>query len=179
MANWRPVAAGYTKSDSKKALSEFRRLPQTSFLFDENVQTNVIRAVRAYGMRVDTVRELGRKSRSDQEVFALAWKRKQMLVTYDRDFWDDTRFPLGLCAGVLQLPDIGQNLSFFWLFLTGPVRLFSRGRDLWFNTKIRIGEGSRITVKTWDRYPGRIVASRYWLQPRGKLLVWDESASSG
>ena len=62
MANWRPLAERYTKSDSKKALSELRRLPRTSFLFDENVQTNVIRAIRAYGMRVDTVRELGYKA---------------------------------------------------------------------------------------------------------------------
>lgn len=176
MANWRPLAESfaYTKSDFKKALSEFRRLPQTNFLFDENVQTNVVRAIRTYGMRVDTVRELGYRRRSDQEVLALAWKRKQMLVTYDRDFWDDERFPFGSCAGILQLPDIGKNLNFFWLILTGPIRLFSRGHDLWFNTKIRVGEGGRITVKTWERDPGKIVTSRYWMQPRGKLLVWDE-----
>jgi hypothetical protein len=175
MANWRPLAERYTKSDSKKALSEFRRLPRTSFLFDENVQTNVIRAIRAYGMRIDTVRELGYRHRSDQEILALAWKRKQMLVTYDRDFWDDDRFPFGPCAGVLQLPDIGKNLNFFWNILTGPVRLFSRGHDLWFNTKIRVGEGGRITVKTWERDLGRVVTSQYWMQsPRGKLLVWND-----
>jgi len=46
-----------------------------------------------------------------------------MLVRYDRDFWDDDRFPFGSCAGVLQLPDIGKNLNFFWSILTGPVRL--------------------------------------------------------
>jgi hypothetical protein len=174
MANWRPLAERYGKSDSKKALSEFRRLPRTSFLFDENVQTNVIRAIRAYGMRVDTVRELGYKRRSDQEVLALAWKRKQMLVTYDRDFWDDERFPFGSFAGVLQLPDIGKNLNFFWSILTGSVRLFSRGHDLWFNTKIRAGESGRITVKTWERDIGRIVISHYWMQPRGKLLIWND-----
>jgi Domain of unknown function (DUF5615) len=174
MANWRPLAdtLGFTKSDFKKALSEFRTLPRTHFLFDENVQTNVIRAIRAYGMRVDYVRELGYRRRSDHEVLALAWKRKQMLVTYDRDFWDDERFPFGSFAGVLQLPDIGKNLDFFWRILTGPVRLFSRGHDLWFNTKIRVGEGSRITVKTWEPDLGKIVTSHYWMQPRGKLLIW-------
>jgi hypothetical protein len=173
MANWRPLAESYTKSDFKKALGELRRLPRTSFLFDENVQTNVIRAIRAYGMRVDTARELGYRRRSDQEVLALAWKRKQMLVTYDRDFWDDKRFPFGSFAGVLQLPDIGKNLDFFWGILTGPVRLFSRGHDLWFNTKIRAGEGGRIIVKTWERDLGKIVTSQYWMQPRGKLLIWE------
>jgi hypothetical protein len=120
MANWRPVAESYSKTDHKKTLSEFRTLPRTTFLFDENVQTNVIRAIRAYGLRVDSVRELGYRRRSDQEVLAFAWKRKQMLVTYDRDFWDDERFPVSSCAGIMQLPDIGKNLNFFWLILTGP-----------------------------------------------------------
>ena len=172
MANWRPLAESLTKADRQKALSEFRRLPQTSFLFDENVQTNVISAIRAYGLRVDTIRELDYRRRADEEVLALAWKRKQMLVTYDRDFWDDERFPFGSFSGTLQLPDIGKNLNFFWRILTGPVRLFSRGHDLWFNTKIRVGEGSRITVKCWDRDVGKIVTSHYWLQPCGKLLIW-------
>jgi hypothetical protein len=176
MANWRPVreSLGYSRSDFEKALSEFRKAPRTSFLFDENLQTNVIRAIRAYGMRVDTVRELGYRHRSDEEILALAWKRKQMLVTYDRDFWDDERFPFGSFAGVLQLPDIGRNLNFFWRILTEPVRLFSLGHDLWFNTKIRVGEGGRITIKTWERDFGRIVTSHYWMQPRGKLLIWEE-----
>ena len=172
MANWRPLA--HAKSDSRQALSELRRLPQTRFLLDEDVQDNVVRAIRAYGMRVDSIRELGYRGRSDEEVLALAWKRKQMLVTYDRDFWDDRRFPFGSFAGVVQVPDMGRSLDFFWRILTGPMRLFMRGHELWFNTKIRVGEGCTIMVKTWDQSPGKITVSRYWLQPRGGLLIWDE-----
>jgi len=45
-------------------------------------------------------------ARSDEDIFAVARKRRQMLVTDDRDFWDDRQFPLRSCAGILRLPDI-------------------------------------------------------------------------
>ena len=44
-----------------------------------------------------------------------------MLVTYDRDFWDDNQFPIRSCAGILRLPDIGHDLDFFWSIVTGPL----------------------------------------------------------
>jgi predicted nuclease of predicted toxin-antitoxin system len=174
VANWRPVreAFGQSKTEWRKSATWYRRLPKTSFLFDENVQSNVVRAIRTSGIRVDAVRELGLRGRSDEDVFAVAWSRNQMLVTYDGDFWDDKKFPLQSCAGVLRLPDIGHDLDFFWSIVRGPLRIFARGRDLWFHTKILVSKERRMTLKTWDREAGTVGTTLYWLRPNGSILVY-------
>jgi hypothetical protein len=108
MANWRSIREVLVESKLQRraSLSWFRKLPRTSFLFDENVQTDVVRAIRASGMRIDSVREVGLARTSDEDLFAIAWGRRQMLVTYDRDF-------------ILRIPDIGHDLDFFWSIVRG------------------------------------------------------------
>jgi predicted nuclease of predicted toxin-antitoxin system len=174
MANWRPIndALGMSRSKRRARAGWFRRLPRTSFLFVEDMQANVVRAIRASGMRIDTVPEIGLRGHSDDDVFAAGWRRQQMVVTRDRDFWDDDRHPLRSCAGTLRLPDISRDLRFFWSIVTGPLRIFARGRDLWFHTKIRVISERMIVVKMWDRETGAIRTTRYWLRPNGSILVW-------
>jgi predicted nuclease of predicted toxin-antitoxin system len=45
-------------------------------------------------MRTDAVREIGLGGRSDDDIFAVAWNRRQMVVSRDRDFWDDDQIPI-------------------------------------------------------------------------------------
>jgi hypothetical protein len=171
---WRPIndALGMSKSERRVSASWVRRLPRTNFLFDENMQANVVRAIRASGMRIDAAREIGLGGRSDDDIFAVAWNRRQMIGTRDRDFWDDDQFPLRSCAGVLQLPDIGCDLGFFWSIVKGPLRIFARGRDLSFHTKIRVTRERMMIVKTWQHEDGSIATSWYWLRPNGSILIW-------
>jgi predicted nuclease of predicted toxin-antitoxin system len=47
---------------------------------------------------------VGLGGRSDEEIFAYAWREKRIIWTHDRDFLDDKRFPVHRNPGVLVLP---------------------------------------------------------------------------
>ena len=168
MGQWKPIREVVRLSpDAKSERSWLRRLPMTHFLFDENIEDNVVRATRAAGFDLVTVSEAGLKGRSDEDIFSTAWRQKRMIVTYDDDFSDDARFPLNRCPGVLQIPNVGRNLAFFWSIVMGPLRLVSRGHDLWFRTKIKVNAQGQMTVRNWDKDVGSVIISRYWMKKDG------------
>ncbi len=82
----------------------------------------------------------------DVKHYALAQQLRRTLVTLDRDYLDDRRFPIDVCGGVLviQAPDERQLSGLLervdrWLFRCGdsadPVALPLAGRKLQINTE--------------------------------------------
>lgn len=82
----------------------------------------------------------------DVKHFHLACQLRRTLVTLDRDYLDDRRFPIDSCGGVLviQAPDARQLSGLLdrvdrWLFRCGdsadPIALPLAGRKLQINTE--------------------------------------------
>ena len=74
------------------------------FLIDESVGMEAARLIRDRGWNVCYVDDVGLSERSDEEVFAFAWKEQRILLTYDFDFLDDSRFPFNRNPGLVVLP---------------------------------------------------------------------------
>lgn len=76
-------------------------------LLDENIPYEVGARLRLRlrlpSEKIDHVHDLGFASRSDEFLYAWAEQRHAVIVTFDEDFADQRRFPLGGHCGVVRL----------------------------------------------------------------------------
>ena len=73
----------FTRTFSKEARS----------LVDENTGPTIAAALRSLGWNARAANEVGLNGRSDEDLFAYAWRDDRIIVTQDHDFMDDRRFP--------------------------------------------------------------------------------------
>ena len=72
-------------------------------LVDENAGPEVAEFLRGGGFNVKYVGEFGLCGHPDEDVFAVAWREKRVLVTHDEDFLNDQRFPPNRNPGVIRI----------------------------------------------------------------------------
>src|SRR5580658_685535 len=82
---------------------------KTRFLVDENLDPEVTAYLREKGHDAISVEEAGLKGRSDEDVFASAWRERRILLTLDHDYQDDQRFPEHRNPGVVILSGGGGD----------------------------------------------------------------------
>jgi predicted nuclease of predicted toxin-antitoxin system len=73
------------------------------FLVDESMPRALAGAIRELGFTADDVRELGLANRPDSEVLAAAAARDAIIITRDREFADECRWPPDHTAGVVLI----------------------------------------------------------------------------
>jgi len=73
------------------------------FLVDENAGEGVADALRQMGFNSRSARELGLAGRSDEDVFAAAWRENRVIITHDDDFLNNRRFPHHRNPGVVVI----------------------------------------------------------------------------
>lgn len=126
-------------------------------------------------LNVKTAESLGLCGKSDEAVYAEAWRQRRLLLSYDDAFYNnDRRFPFQACAGLIVLPpNAGQSVGM--VNTVGElVPVFSRGRELWWYTKIRLKQ-DQATVRTWERGEGKIEVTRYRIHKHGEIQYWDDN----
>jgi len=157
-------------ADDDKA---WRTARKTRFLVDENLGPEVTELLRSWDPSVTDVFEEGLVGRSDEDVFAFAWREKRVLLTHDDDFLDDARFPEHRSPGVVILRGAGGN-SANLAYALGMVRAFmERMPEVWRGDKITI-HGDEMIVRTRDFDSGARKTIRFKLPSRGPLLMWVE-----
>jgi predicted nuclease of predicted toxin-antitoxin system len=91
--------AGWAKS--ARSAAERRGPPRKlKLLVDENLGADFANYVSSVSSLRGYPSPLGI---ADEDLWELAWQRKIPLLTGDRDFWDDQRYPLQRCPGVIVL----------------------------------------------------------------------------
>ena len=73
------------------------------FLADESMGERVAEILRGEGFNVRYVADVGLVGRSDEDVFAEAWRDNRVLITHDPDFLDNNRFPPHRNPGVVLI----------------------------------------------------------------------------
>ena len=125
-----------------------RLVAQPRIYADANVPSGIVAHMRAR-LRWDVLfvlEDAALRRAPDVKHYALAQQLRRTLVTLDRDYLDDRRFPIAGCGGVLviQAPDERQLSGLLdrvdrWLFRCGdsadPVALPLAGRKLQVNTE--------------------------------------------
>jgi hypothetical protein len=97
---WQRLPAA-TKAQSA-GFSAFRK--RTRFLVDESLGEAVARVLGYLGWNAVFGPDMGLRGHSDEDVFGFAWREQRVLLTHDRGFLDDRRFPPHRNPGVIVLP---------------------------------------------------------------------------
>ena len=154
-------------ADSRK---RFRKKPR--FLVDEALGIEVARFLRDESFNVKYVGEVGLEHRDDTEVFAFARRDDRLLLTHDKDFLNDRRFPPQGSPGVVVLAggDGDQQAMatslVMLLTIVAPLPEFYRG------TKVTITEAGEVRIRRRNDATGRAEEKRYRVQRNGPVLIW-------
>jgi predicted nuclease of predicted toxin-antitoxin system len=113
------------------------------FLVDESLGIEAARVINSVGWNAKFVCELGLGGHSDEDVMGFAWRERRLLLTHDRDFLDDRRFPPNRNAGVLVLPGAEGCTDVLERELARVLITVGRHADAYRGCKIHIrGDGS-------------------------------------
>lgn len=97
-----------TKKEIEQVLEYRRRKAKAKFYTDENFPPLAVKLLRANGFHVLTTQEADRIGHPDENHAAFALKKGRILLTCDRDYLDERRFPLIHCP-VIVVCDFGSG----------------------------------------------------------------------
>ncbi len=100
-----------------------------------------------YRMNAVTVWDVGLNGRSDETIFAYAWRHRRILLTHDDDFWNDRKFPEHLNPGVVILPGANGDQKDMLNGLLWMTLLMRRNPEHWLKSKVRITRGGDVYFK--------------------------------
>jgi predicted nuclease of predicted toxin-antitoxin system len=151
---WRPL-------DSPSQLgSEFRR--KTRFLVDEDVGIEIAQYLRSRRHYNTTfVGGVGLAGRDDTDLYAYAWREMRVLLTHDRDFLDDKKFPEYCNPGVVVLPGGGGDQKALAVGLAIALRVFGTAAALWRKTKSTISASGRVDEEVAHPHPSQTRMCRF------------------
>lgn len=165
---WKEIEV--TREDLSWLKDQFRRAAK--WLADENIHPSIVEWMRSEGMNVRTAEELGLKGKDDNAVFALARKHDRMILTSDEDFWDDLKFPIDMCPGIVIISqDVSdREIATEMLNLREVIFPF---REISERSKIKLEGSGRVWVKSRSHDTGKITTTVYWVT-RHKVYEWVE-----
>jgi len=137
---------------------------------DASVPKIIIDELRAAGIPTVSATEKGHSTLPDKKIYQQAVKQHCVLLTMDRDFWNDRKFPLQKGGRIIfvDIPPGQPNKA-----IDGLARFYSLFAkyyplEWWENTKARITEtGFAIKYRT---YEGKKSEIQFLLTNEGKLL---------
>jgi predicted nuclease of predicted toxin-antitoxin system len=88
--------------EEEQAIAD-RHRGRAKFLVDESIGETVAEILKHWGYNTKYAAEEGLLGRSDEDVFAAAWKLNRVIVTHDPDFLDDRKFPPHRNPGVIVI----------------------------------------------------------------------------
>lgn len=151
---------------------EFRK--KSRILVDESLGIEVAVYLRERGYNAVFVSEVGLSGRSDEDVFAHAWRDKRMLWTHDRDFLDDTRFPEHRNPGIVVLPGARGDSQAMDIGVQTALAVFGHAPDTWHKTKSIVTPTREMTIRRRHLDTGEIETTRYRMTSHGYAQVWEE-----
>jgi predicted nuclease of predicted toxin-antitoxin system len=150
--------------------AEFRK--KSRILIDESLGIEVAVYLREKGYNALFVGEVGLAGRSDDDVFAFAWRNRRMVWTHDRDFLDDTRFPEHRNPGIVVLPGAGGNNQAMSIGVNTARSVFGHAPDTWHKTKSVVSPTGEMTIRS--RRQGKIETRRYRMTNKGHAEIWED-----
>jgi predicted nuclease of predicted toxin-antitoxin system len=114
-----------------EADSDWRAAKQTKFLADESISRDVTAFLREKKLNVKDIFDEGLAGRSDEDVFAFAWRDRRVLLTHDRDFLDNQRFPEHRNPGVVVLPGGDGDQTALGYGVHRVCSVFSKDPEAW------------------------------------------------
>jgi len=139
-----------------RAFREFSKL-----LADEDVDPELVEPLRRMGWNTKTVHDAGVFGRSDEAVWGAARTEDRVLLTTDRGFLDERRFPIGQGPGLVVLPAASPNADGLLTALPRALSIMGRHREIWRATKAIAGAEGTLTIRCVDFHSAKIETARF------------------
>jgi predicted nuclease of predicted toxin-antitoxin system len=140
------------------------------FLVDENAGIEIAEMLRSAGYNSKSVIELGLKGRGDEEVFAMAWQEKRVIITHDGDFLDDRNYPPHRNPGVviIGLGADGRDNEGLLQCLVLTTYIAGRNAEWFVGRKIEFTSSDSFTISSQG------VRARYRWKRHSDPQVWED-----
>jgi predicted nuclease of predicted toxin-antitoxin system len=165
---WHPIP-NLTIQEYRDFDREFKR--KARFLVDENMDRDVALLLMDFGYNSVFVGDLGLVGAPDETVFASAWKERRIILTHDRDFLNDTRFPFHRNPGVIVLPG-AEGDGALEKALADLLRISAPYGEAHRGAKIEVTQDRIWRVRGFLKSEGRHVQKRIRLEKNGQCSEW-------
>ena len=170
---WKKIA--FTPRQWQRMHSEHSGVEgRARFLIDEDMPWEVTSVLRKRRFGTMTVEDYGLTGRGDHAIFELARSEDRILVTEDRGFLDDQRFPPEGSPGLAILPphgdDQGRFVSAFGLLL----KIHGDNHALWRETKAWIPGDGTVAIRCRDPLGNGWTTRTYLFRQDGPPLIWED-----
>jgi predicted nuclease of predicted toxin-antitoxin system len=132
---------------------------KSRFFVDESLGEEAANWLRERGYSATYAGDVGLLGHSDDDIFSYAWRERRMLLTHDRDFLDDKRFPEHRNPGLVVLPGGDGNQEAMGVGMGMALSVFGSSPESWEKSKSVISPTGQMTIRHrhWDR-KGRLHA---------------------
>ena len=109
-------------------------------LIDENIPSELVNDLRRARYQIESVSEKGLTGHPDENILAYAKKKNRVVLTTDKDFWDDRKHPLQKCFGIICTEAGPQDYDKLYESLAWFNHFFAKhfSNDKWYNMKALI-----------------------------------------
>lgn len=157
-----------TTDEQREIDQEYRG--KARFLVDESMGSAVATYLSEKGYNTKSTGDEGLEGRSDEDVFALAWKSERIIVTHDADFLDDRRFPPHRNPGIILVrPGSSGRDDYGLLVCLYKATLMAGAHAQWFEgRKLDFSSKDLLTVTS----PG--TRQRYLWERHRDVMIWED-----
>jgi predicted nuclease of predicted toxin-antitoxin system len=147
------------------------------FLVDESFDPTLTIVLDELGWKAESAANVGLSGKSDEDIFGYAWRKKQFLLTSDKDFLDDRRFPPHRNPGVIILPNAPIDSDSLTTALRQALYTIAPLGRLYRGAKIVITADGEISIADRNNETGAIEKQRFRLDAQGNTFLWEDGAT--
>ena len=161
-------------TDDEIAAAARRWKKRARFLVDESIGPEAAAFLREQGWNATAVQDVGLTGRSDEDVYALAAREDRIVLSHDRGFFDDRRFPPHPRAGVVVLPGAAGDTEVLVRAVINMLAILGPYRDAYRGSKFVFNDDGTLVIRSRDASSGAMRNTRYRLRKNAMPERWVE-----
>ena len=170
---WEQIS--FSKKEWKQIDSEIKTFrKRTRFIVDENIPLDLITVLKEKGYDAKSIDDFGLRGRDDKEVYNIACKENRVLITQDKDFLNDSLFPMHNCPGVAVFPAYYESPNAFVTAFGHLLMVHGKSGELWNKQKIIFPGDETVSIRYINSNTGGIGVIRFKFPKNGIPMVWND-----
>ncbi len=154
-----------------------RILVEAKFYADHDLDDTIVQVLRRLKYEVETARDISAQDQSDEFHYKRAFKTKRVLLTHDKDYLDNERFPLSQTNGIIIFNIDTDNTSEIARAIEVVDVVLAKISPILKEKKVLLNSDYSLTFikRVWDGCDFSIEKTRYRLDGNGKdVWIWEE-----
>ena len=163
-----------TKEETAATFDAFGH--KARFLVDENIDPSLVEVLSKLGWNAKWVWDYGLTGQPDENVIAVAWNEKRILLTCDQDFLNDSQFPEHRNPGLVVLPHGPIDGEIFVEAIRVVIGIIGPLGNAYLKTKIDLRTRYRMTINCRNKQSGIVETQLYRFDSNDNIFEWENSA---